>query len=336
MIKILFLLLISLYFAGCGVDKNVPAKKIITDAPPAKKEEPKKVRNEFQLYVQSPNAERIRILNIKPKYHDGIMLKRGKYLIEVSAKQHTTYKKWIDLQQDTNLSIALKRKKNISMGFIHWREIDGVKYINGNFWQDQAINKQNQMDWRSADSYCKNLQIQINEHIIIDDFRLPNEKELLELRKYNTRLDYSGSIYWSSSTDEKHKEFAKYVYVNKDKSGWYNKSGKTYVRCIAHKAYPVELSLTKLAKYLRKQYNYSYLDSYELAIDLKYGKPVIKHIVKEKDHKIKFLLRSEKYDENKNYYYYKNYTVKEKKDIANHPDVKFEIINDKLVFREIN
>ena len=104
-----------------------------------------KKRSQFQLFVESPNATRIRILNIKPKYKDGIWLKAGKYHIELSAPKHYKHKEWIDIQNDTNLSIALKRKKNISQGFIHWHEIKGVKYINGAFWQDMAQNKQKQM-----------------------------------------------------------------------------------------------------------------------------------------------------------------------------------------------
>ena len=78
------------------------------------------------------------------------------------------------------------------------------------------------------------------------------------------------------------------------------------------------------------------LDEYEFEIDLKYGRPVIKNVVKKKNNRVKLLLRSQKYDKGKNYFYYKNHTVKEKKDISKNPDIKFEIINNKLVFREIN
>ena len=311
MIKILFLTLIAFYFVACG-SKDVPVKKIITDKPPTLQLKHKRELNMFQLYVQTPNGTRIRILNIKPKYKDGIWLKRGKYHIEVSAKKYITHKEWINLQKDTNLTIALKQKKDISMGFIHWRETDGLKYIDGIFWQDQAINKQRKMNWNNADRYCKNLQITINKHILIDDFELPNEKELLKLRKYNTRLDYSGDIYWSAFTDEEHKQFAKYIYINKDKSGWYNKSGKTYVRCISRKHYPLNLPLLQLVKHFMKQEHYSYLDAYEFAVDLKYGKPVIKHVVKAKNHTVKLTLRSQKYDSERNYFYYKNRRVQKR------------------------
>jgi len=87
---------------------------------------------------------------------------------------------------------------------------------------------------------------------------------------------------------------------------------------------------------MMKHEKYTYLDAYELAIDLKYGKPVIKNVVKKKNNSVKLLLRSQKYDKDGNYFYYKNHTVKEKKDIDKNPGIKFEIINNKLVFREIN
>ncbi|MEN4053001.1 DUF1566 domain-containing protein [Sulfurimonas sp. NWX79] len=373
MIKTIFFTLFILYFSACVLSQK-PASIIIegkpikeppftymfvtTDQNPFKKGERVKVyglqngiaktskgniehsklekeRSEFQLFIESPNATRIRILNIKPKYKNGIWLKAGKYHIELTAPKHYTHKGWITLKEDRHLSIALKRKKNISQGYIYWHEIKSVKYINGAFWQDMVKNKQSQMNWKSAEKYCKKLSVFVNRDITLNEFRLPTEQELLELRKYNSYLDYSGTIYWSSTIDKQHPQFAKYVYINKDKSGWYDKNGKTYVRCISRKNYPTELSLHQLVKYLTKHEHYKYREAYEFAVDLKYGKPIIKHVVKRNDHKIEFTLRSQKYDKDKNYFYYKNHTVKESKKIIRDPDIKFEIINDKLVFREI-
>ncbi|QOP45635.1 DUF1566 domain-containing protein [Sulfurimonas paralvinellae] len=335
MIKLFLLIGISVYFIGCGSTKEVPVKKLITDKPPKQKTIVQQ-RTKFKLSVQSPNATRIRILNIKPKYKDGILLQKGRYHIEATAKGHITYKKWIDLNKDTTLTIALKRKKNVSQGFIHWREIKDMKYIDGLFWQDQAINKQQKMNWNDAKEYCKDLKIALNDHILIDDFRLPTDEDLVTLRDHNARLDYSGALYWSSTTDIRHRDFAKYVYIGRDKEGWYNKSGKTYVRCVSDKHYPLKLSMKKLIKHFIRHEHYSYLDAYELAVNLKYGKPLIKNSVHEQNHKEKLLLRSEKYNKDKKYFYYKEHLVKEKKNRKKSPDVKFEIINDKLILREIN
>ena len=294
-------------------------------------------RSEYQLTVHTPyKNSRIRILNIKPKYHSGIWLKPGKYEIEVTLAKHLPYKKWIDLHDDIDLIVTLKRKPNTSMGFITWQEIEGVKYINGLFWQDQAVNKQKKMTWTEAQKYCSDLSIKVTNNITLDDFELPTQNELSALRSHISKLDYIGSIYWSSSTDEKHKKFAKYVYINSKKTGWYNKGGSSYVRCVSRKEYPLNLSIQELAKYLVKNEGYSYLHAFEFALNIKYGKPIIKNIVNIKKNRIRFTLRSQKYNTDKEYFYSETHEVKRNKYMTSKPTkVKFEIINDKPIFRDI-
>jgi len=58
----------------------------------------------------SPKSARIRILNIKPKYHNGIQLRKGKYHIEVSAKGYETLKKWVNLTSNNSFSFSLKKR----------------------------------------------------------------------------------------------------------------------------------------------------------------------------------------------------------------------------------
>jgi len=296
-----------------------------------------KERSYFRLTVHTPHKNaRIRILNIKPKYHDGIWLKKGRYHIEVTLKGYIPYKKWINIAQDSDLMIRLKRGANLSMGFITWQKIEGVKYIDGLFWQDQAINKREKMTWHDAQGYCKRLKIKITQSITLDDFTLPTDKELLALNKKRSQLDYTGSIYWSASTDKRHSKFAKYVYINSKKTGWYNKSGSTYVRCVSRKNYPLQLPLNQLTKYLIDKYNYSYLEAYELALNVKYGKPIVRNIKKLKNKKIEFQLRSQKYNTDKKYFYNKLQRVeKEKYMISNPNKIRFEIINEKAIFKNI-
>ena len=51
-----------------------------------------------QLFVEAePKDFRVRILNIKPKFSQGIRLKPGRYLLEVSAFGYNTWKDWIEL-----------------------------------------------------------------------------------------------------------------------------------------------------------------------------------------------------------------------------------------------
>ena len=64
----------------------------------------------FSLFIQKvPSNSKVRILNIKPKYYDGIKLKQGKYHIEVSQKGYKTINKWIFLKKNTNLNIELNQ-----------------------------------------------------------------------------------------------------------------------------------------------------------------------------------------------------------------------------------
>ncbi len=295
-------------------------------------------RSEFRLYVNSPNAQKIRILNIKPKYEDGIWLKSGKYHIEISAKKHVTYKEWINLEKDTNVAIALKRKRNVSLGFVEWKSQVGIKYIDGLYWQDQTANKKKKMNWNDARDYCQNLVVK-NGRVDIDDFTLPTEPELLSLSKHNSELDYTGSICWSSSSDNEHTNFAKYVYINSKKNGWYNKEGVTYVRCVSRRNYPQKLTLLELTKRISKEKNYKFIDALESAVQIKYGKPIVKNVIYDSRKKsLSFNLKSQKYDSKKKYFYNKAHKIPMKfhpKTLKLNPVVKFEVINDKLIFKTI-
>jgi len=51
-----------------------------------------------RLFVKTePKGARARILNIRPRFHQGIELKPGRYHIEVSAKGYLTKKRWIEI-----------------------------------------------------------------------------------------------------------------------------------------------------------------------------------------------------------------------------------------------
>lgn len=67
-----------------------------------------------QLKVKSsPTTARIRILNIKPKFKQGIELKAGRYHVEVTAPGHIKYLEWISLKagETRTLRMTLKKEK---------------------------------------------------------------------------------------------------------------------------------------------------------------------------------------------------------------------------------
>lgn len=63
----------------------------------------------FSLTIEpTPADARIRIMNINPRYEDGITLAAGEYDIEISREGYFTYREWIELTRDTVLDIALE------------------------------------------------------------------------------------------------------------------------------------------------------------------------------------------------------------------------------------
>ena len=64
----------------------------------------------FSVNVKvSPSNAIIKITNINPKFYQGIMLKKGAYLLEVSRNGYDTKKEWINLRKDYYGSITLTK-----------------------------------------------------------------------------------------------------------------------------------------------------------------------------------------------------------------------------------
>lgn len=69
-------------------------------------------RSKFKLEINAhPSDSRIRILNIKQKYHEGIMLSPGKYKIEISHSGYEKKIQTISLDKDKSIRIGLSRKR---------------------------------------------------------------------------------------------------------------------------------------------------------------------------------------------------------------------------------
>lgn len=67
-----------------------------------------------ELYVDPvPSDARIRVMNIKPKFHQGIKLNGGRYHIEVSAPGYEKYLHWISVEKGEikRLQVALDKKE---------------------------------------------------------------------------------------------------------------------------------------------------------------------------------------------------------------------------------
>jgi uncharacterized membrane protein len=66
-------------------------------------------------------------MNIKPKYYDGIKLKKGKYHIKVSKKGYSTVKKWINLEKDESFTAKLEKKNSPSYINMSYKERKNYK-----------------------------------------------------------------------------------------------------------------------------------------------------------------------------------------------------------------
>ena len=95
-----------------GGNKNKPENTYVETTPSYSKATiPDKNKNYSLTVRRTPKTARVRILNIKPKYQDGIKLKKGKYHIEVSQSGYKTVKKWVTLSKDSVFNISLSFPK---------------------------------------------------------------------------------------------------------------------------------------------------------------------------------------------------------------------------------
>ena len=79
------------------------------DRPLAKEEKKVQYKTKCKLRVNAPKGAIVKIMNIKPKYHDNIELKKGKYHIVVAKQGYQKYDKWIVLSDDMTYNVQLKK-----------------------------------------------------------------------------------------------------------------------------------------------------------------------------------------------------------------------------------
>lgn len=118
--RIAVVLLFLGLFLGCGTQKPTPAPQPILQP---KENNATKVQSQppSLTVITQPKNARVRIMNIRPKYHPNIELKIGKYLIEVSAQGYERYKKWIFIDKPTTLTITLHKPTTPTISNIVWK-----------------------------------------------------------------------------------------------------------------------------------------------------------------------------------------------------------------------
>ncbi len=248
-------------------------------------------RSSFRLTINTQPSATVRILNIKPKYSDGMWLSPGEYHIEVTKPGYKTYTQWIVVDSDKTLRIKLKVSILKANGTISWLKEDHLFSTEEMIWyygEDEA----EKMNWQTATEYCRNLEI-ITYGYQSSDFMLPTDTELLQLYR-NKPVIVPPNIYWTSTTDSEHESYAKYVNLGSGANSWYKKHGKTYTLCRQQLLYPKKFSLQELASALADQemsrkislvhieekpsLNQRALDALQMALFIKYGSPLVRNV----------------------------------------------------------
>jgi hypothetical protein len=130
-----------------------------------------------------PKANRVYILNIKPKYKDGMKLKKGKYHIKVVKNGYQTYTKWIDLYKDTTLNITLKKRKDIYIPSKkdYFKYVTDIKWDSHNEYFYLRYDSKNKLIWALQKSYID----YVNNHKLNKPI-ISIERNYYGLKKFHT------------------------------------------------------------------------------------------------------------------------------------------------------
>ncbi len=211
-----------------------------------------KVPTHFSLTINTnPRDARVYITNIKPKYYDGIKLKKGTYNIKVKRDGYLTKEGSIELSRSENINIVLEKeqvvykakavqKQRTSSGKT-WKDRD-----TGLIWQVKIDTNKQYLNWNDAKNYCSRLTLDG-----YSNWKLPNRKELhsiLTKNSYPNSKSYSGKTYikkpllnsmtmryqwfWSATEYNNNSSEAWGVDFNAGYDYYDSKSDDYYVRCV--------------------------------------------------------------------------------------------------------
>jgi len=176
-------------------------------------EEPAEGKNTLSVESNVSGA-RVRILNIGPKFYQGMELDTGSYHVEVSADGYKTKKKWITLGsgQDKNINVRLEKRivasvdPDVSKPKVITRDGRFVKNNNGIVYDyatglEWIIGPDKNTTWNEAKSWV--------EKLLFDGggWRMPTFEELKNI--YNNKvgthnitplLETTGWLVWSGET----------------------------------------------------------------------------------------------------------------------------------------
>ena len=150
-----------------------------------------------KLFVDTaPTGAKVRILNIGPKFHQGMELKPGRYHVEASKRNYETKKMWVrlDAGEDKKISVNLEQlqasfqptathtRRPSSASNVIKRDGQYVAYTNGvvkntNTGLEWKAGPDKDMNWDEAVSWVRALNIDGG------DWRIPTTDEVTTLYK---------------------------------------------------------------------------------------------------------------------------------------------------------
>ena len=157
----------------------------------------------FALTITTtPSDATVQIMNIKPKYYDGINLKKGEYIVKISKDGYKTIQGTIELKNTTTTHVTLQKD---SVVYTPPKTYQSSNIDNNLVWQDPDTNliwqkniENKKYVWSDAIEYCKDLN-----YAGYSDWRLPNIDELMSLG--NIKLLIKSSYYDWEKWYEKNK-----------------------------------------------------------------------------------------------------------------------------------
>ena len=133
-----------------------------------------------RLYVDTePDGATVKILNIGPRFYQGIELEPGRYHVEVSANRHKTEKQWVDLAagEDERLTVRLSpiRIATARHAGEVWREpVTGMEFVwvpGGCFEMGQTEAEKEYLIWEEGEEKYKMFNDELPRHrVCVDAF----------------------------------------------------------------------------------------------------------------------------------------------------------------------
>ena len=116
LLTIVSILTVAVIFIIYTISTNEKIIKTYTAKPKSTYNPKPIIKKETSVYYSltietTPKDARVRIMNIKPKYKDGILLKKGRYHIKVDKKGYSRINQWVELSKNEYFTAELKKIK---------------------------------------------------------------------------------------------------------------------------------------------------------------------------------------------------------------------------------